>query len=74
MLRKVIRNTTIISLGTLLSRILGFIRDVLIANFFGTSADLESFIVAFRIPNLLRSLFGEGFSESVATPTLSEYS
>ncbi|MCM8774505.1 MAG: murein biosynthesis integral membrane protein MurJ [Candidatus Omnitrophica bacterium] len=74
MLRKVIRNTTIISLGTLLSRILGFIRDVLMANFFGTSADLESFIVAFRIPNLLRSLFGEGFSESVATPTLSEHS
>ena len=73
MLRKVVRNTYILSLGTLSSRILGFIRDVLIANFFGTSAILEAFLVAFRLPNIFRSLFAEGFSDSVATPVLSEY-
>jgi len=53
--------------------ILGFLRDILVANFFGTSAILEAFIVSFRIPNLFRSILGEGFSDSVATPILSEY-
>jgi putative peptidoglycan lipid II flippase len=74
MFRKIVKNTTILSSGTFSSRILGFIRDVLIAKYFGTSAILEAFIVAFRIPNLLRSLFGEGFSDSVATPVFSEHS
>ena len=73
MLKKVIKNTYILGLGTLSSRILGFIRDVLVANFFGTSAILEAFIVAFRLPNIFRSLFAEGFSDSVATPILSEH-
>lgn len=73
MLRKAIKNTYILSLGTLFSRILGFIRDVLIANFFGTADILEAFLVAFRLPNIFRSLFAEGFSDSVATPVLSEY-
>lgn len=59
--------------GTLASRIFGFIRDVLIASFFGTSAGLEAFLVSFRIPNLFRSIFAEGFSDSVATPVLSAY-
>lgn len=74
MYKKVIKNTTVLSIGTLLSRILGFIRDILQANFFGTSAILEAFLVAFRLPNIFRSIFAEGFSDSVATPTLSEHS
>ncbi len=57
----------------MLSRIFGFIRDILMASFFGTSAGLEAFIVAFKIPNLFRSVFAEGFSDSVATPLLSSY-
>ncbi|NQT28119.1 MAG: murein biosynthesis integral membrane protein MurJ [Candidatus Omnitrophica bacterium] len=73
MLKRVIKNTYILGLGTLASRILGFIRDVLIANFFGTTGILEAFIVSFRLPNIFRSVFGEGFSDSVATPILSEY-
>jgi len=72
MFKKVVKNTTILRSGILTSRILGFFRDVLIAKYFGTSAILEAFIVAFRIPNLLRSIFGEGFSDSVAVPVLSE--
>ncbi|MBD3264128.1 MAG: murein biosynthesis integral membrane protein MurJ, partial [Candidatus Omnitrophica bacterium] len=59
--------------GTLISRILGFLRDILIANFFGTSAVLEAFLVSFRLPNIFRSIFAEGFSDSVAVPVLSEY-
>jgi len=73
MLRKVIKNTSLLSLGTLLSRVLGLIRDVLIASYFGASGMLEAFIVSFRLPNMFRSVFAEGFSDSVATPVLSEY-
>jgi len=73
MFKKIIRNTTLLSSGILSSRILGVIRDIIIAKYFGTSKILESFVVAFRIPNLLRSLLGEGFSDSVAVPVFSEY-
>lgn len=61
------------STGILFSRILGAVRDIIIARYFGTSGVLEAFIVSFRLPNILRSLFGEGFSDSVATPVLAEY-
>ncbi len=73
MLKKVIKNTSLISLGTLTSRLLGFIRDILIAKVFGTSDILEAFLVAFRLPNIFRSVFAEGFTDSVATPIFSEY-
>ncbi len=73
MLKRIVKNTYILGLGTLSSRILGFIRDILIANFFGTTGILEAFIVSFRLPNIFRSIFAEGFSDSVATPVLSEY-
>jgi len=59
--------------GTLVSRIFGFIRDILMAKFFGTSDVFEAFLVAFRLPNIFRSIFAEGFTDSVATPVLSEY-
>ena len=59
--------------GTLVSRILGFIRDILMAKFFGTSDVFEAFLVSFRLPNIFRSIFAEGFTDSVATPVLSEY-
>jgi putative peptidoglycan lipid II flippase len=73
MLKKVTKNTSIVSFGTGISMVLGFARDILVARFFGTSSILEAFIVSFRIPNLFRSIFGEGFSDSVATPVLSEF-
>ncbi len=50
----------VVGVSTLLSRILGFIRDVLIARFFGAGFTSDAFFVAFRIPNLLRRLFAEG--------------
>jgi putative peptidoglycan lipid II flippase len=73
MFKKTIKNTTILTSGTFVSRILGFIRDILVANFFGTSGLLEAFLVAFRLPNLFRSIFAEGFVDAVATPVLSEH-
>lgn len=73
MFRKIIRNTTLVGLGTLSSRILGLIRDVLLAQIFGTCAIFEAFVVAFQIPNVFRSIFAEGFVDSVALPTLATY-
>lgn len=73
MFRKVLKNTGVLSAGVFVSRVLGLLRDILIARYFGTSSVLEAYIVAFRLPNMFRSLLGEGFSDSVATPVLSEY-
>ncbi len=71
--RKLIKHTVIISSGTFISRILGFLRDVLIAKFFGTSYIIEAFMVAFRLPNMFRSLLGEGAVDSVVIPVISEH-
>jgi len=49
-----------VGIYTLLSRVLGLVRDVLIAKFFGSGMSADAFFVAFRIPNLLRRLFAEG--------------
>src|SRR5258708_16185388 len=58
---------------TLVSRILGFVRDVLIARLFGAGLATDAFFVAFRIPNLLRRLFAEGAFSQAFVPVLSEY-
>lgn len=67
------RSTGIIGFATALSRVLGFIRDIVFANFFGTSMVAQAFVVAFRIPNTLRDLVGEGAMNSAIVPVLSEY-
>jgi putative peptidoglycan lipid II flippase len=54
------RAASTIGIGTLLSRILGFLRDAVIAHFFGAGMAADAFFVAFRIPNLWRRLVGEG--------------
>lgn len=58
---------------TLLSRILGLIRDVVIANFFGAGMAADAFFVALRIPNLLRRLFAEGSLTISFIPVFTEY-
>src|SRR5260370_6597244 len=62
-----------VSSMTLVSRILGFGRDVLIARLFGAGLATDAFFVAFRIPNLLRRLFAEGAFSQAFVPVLSEY-
>ncbi len=69
----VARWATMISLGTLVSRILGFVRDIIIARLFGVYLYAQAFVVAFRIPNLFRDLVGEGASNAAIVPVLSEY-
>jgi putative peptidoglycan lipid II flippase len=58
---------------TMISRILGFVRDVLIARIFGAGVATDAFFVAFRIPNLLRRLFAEGAFSQAFVPILAEY-
>ncbi|MDH5479545.1 MAG: murein biosynthesis integral membrane protein MurJ [Nitrosomonas sp.] len=62
-----------ISSMTFISRILGFLRDVMIARFFGAGMATDAFFVAFRIPNLLRRLFAEGAFSQAFVPILAEY-
>ena len=55
-------------MGTAASRVLGFVRDWLIAVIYGTSVTAQAFVVAFRVPNLLRDLVGEGASNAAFVP------
>lgn len=71
--RSLIKATSVISLGTLSSRILGFIRDMVLAKFFGTGWTADAFFVAWRIPNLFRDFLGEGAVNSTVVPVFSEY-
>ncbi len=57
---------------TLLSRITGLIRDILIARVFGVSGDTDAYYVAFRLPNLLRRLFAEGAFQQAFVPMLAD--
>ena len=58
---------------TLLSRILGFLRDTIIARAFGAGLYTDAFFVAFKLPNLLRRLFAEGAFSQAFVPILAEY-
>ncbi len=62
----------IVGLSTLLSRILGFVRDAVIAYYFGATPAADAFLVAFRIPNLFRRLFAEGSLSVAIIPVLTE--
>ncbi|MEW7981670.1 MAG: murein biosynthesis integral membrane protein MurJ [gamma proteobacterium symbiont of Phacoides pectinatus] len=59
--------------NTLLSRILGFVRDLVLAHVFGANAGTDAFFVAFKIPNFLRRLFAEGAFSVAFVPVLTEY-
>ncbi|MEW6571756.1 MAG: murein biosynthesis integral membrane protein MurJ [Nitrospirota bacterium] len=63
----------IMSVATLISRILGYVKDMILAGFFGATGIADTFFVAFRIPNLLRELFAEGSMSSAFIPVLTEY-
>lgn len=62
-----------ISSMTMLSRVLGFIRDAIVARIFGAGAAMDAFVVAFRLPNLLRRIFAEGAFAQAFVPVLSEF-
>lgn len=62
-----------VSSMTLVSRILGFVRDAIIARIFGAGMATDAFFVAFKLPNLLRRIFAEGAFSQAFVPVLAEY-
>ncbi len=71
--KNLIKSTSIIGGATVASRVLGFVRDVLFAKFFGTNMFAQAFVVAFRLPNMLRDMVGEGATNAAIVPVLTEY-
>ncbi len=70
--RKIARSAGVIGALTGVSRVLGFIRDLVIAAAFGTGVGAEAFVVSFKLPNLLRDLVGEGAANAAFVPVLTE--
>lgn len=68
-----LRSGLLVSVMTLLSRVLGLARDIVIAGLFGAGSGADAFFVAFKIPNFLRRLFAEGAFNQAFVPVLSEY-
>src|SRR5207245_40067 len=71
--RQVVRALGSISGATFLSRVLGFVRDMVVALVFGAGPVTDAFFVAFRIPNMLRRLLAEGALSTAVVPVFSEY-
>ena len=72
MSKTLLKSTAIVSAMTMVSRISGLIRDVVMANVLGSSSLADAFFVAFRIPNFLRRIFGEGAFSQAFVPVFSE--
>lgn len=73
MSKVLIKSTFVVSSLTLLSRILGFVRDMLIARVYGVDPATDAFFVAFKVPNLLRRLFSEGAFAHALVPIIANY-
>ena len=73
MTRRLARSAGLIGLATFSSRILGLVRDVLFANYFGAGPAMSAFNVAARVPSLLRDLFAEGAMSAAFVPTFTRY-
>lgn len=71
--QSLLRSTSLVSIMTLMSRLVGFARDMILAQLFGAQAGMDAFYVAFRIPNFMRRLFAEGAFSQAFVPVLAEY-
>lgn len=70
---RLFRSTLVVSSLTMLSRILGLVRDMVLLSVFGAGGLMDAFVMAFKIPNFLRRLFAEGAFSQAFVPVLSEY-
>src|SRR5262245_2291305 len=70
---RLLKSTSVVAAMTFLSRITGLARDVAFSSWFGAGVVMDAFVVAFRIPNLLRRFFGEGAFSQAFVPVISEY-
>jgi putative peptidoglycan lipid II flippase len=68
-----LRSTSVVGAMTLLSRIAGMVRDMVYSNLFGAEPLMDAFLVAFKIPNFLRRITGEGAFSQAFVPVVSEY-
>lgn len=71
--RSIFRSASVISLFTIVSRVTGFVRDMLLAGIFGTGPAAQAFFVAFKIPNMLRDIMGEGAGNAAFVPVFCDY-
>jgi len=71
--KRLLKSGMIVSLMTLVSRVLGLVRDVVVANLMGAGASADVFFFANKIPNFLRRLFAEGAFSQAFVPVLTEY-
>jgi putative peptidoglycan lipid II flippase len=71
--KRIAKAAGLMSIATFISRILGYVKDMILAGLFGATGIADTFFVAFRIPNLLRELFAEGSMSSAFIPVLTEY-
>ncbi|MBM3243799.1 MAG: murein biosynthesis integral membrane protein MurJ [Candidatus Omnitrophica bacterium] len=69
----VAKSAGLIGSATFISRVLGFVRDVVIARLFGVYTYAQAFVIAFKIPNLFRDFVGEGAANAAFVPVFSEY-
>lgn len=71
--KRLFKATVVVSSMTLISRLLGFVRDMLIARIFGVDLSTDAFFVAFKIPNFLRRLFTEGAFAHAVVPVMADH-
>ena len=69
-MKKILSNSIVVSIFLFLSKILGFIRDLLLASFFGSSSVLQAFLIAFRLPEFMRKVTTSGVLTQVLNPHL----
>src|SRR3990167_7601437 len=73
MSKSLFRSTSVVVSMTMISRVFGFIRDMVTGYYFGAAAQFDAFSVAFKIPNFMRRLFAEGSFSQAFVPVLSAY-
>src|SRR5215207_7066067 len=71
--RRLARSAGVIGIATMTSRVLGLVRDQVMAYLFGAGNAVDAYNVAFRIPNLVRDLFAEGAMSAAFVPTFTRY-
>ncbi|MEQ1790142.1 MAG: murein biosynthesis integral membrane protein MurJ, partial [Rickettsiales bacterium] len=73
MSKSLVKSTSVVIAMTMISRVFGFVRDMVTGYVFGAAAQFDAFSVAFRIPNFMRRLFAEGSFSQAFVPVLAEY-
>jgi putative peptidoglycan lipid II flippase len=73
MSKSLVKSTSVVISMTMISRVFGFIRDMVTASLFGAGASFDAFSVAFKIPNFMRRLFAEGSFSQAFVPVLADY-